>query len=533
MSDVNVRKNQDWTEINVVLPDNEATENVKGLVRIATQDEVDQAIVDDAVITPLTTGKGVAGGVAKLDEEAKISFDNMPIVLENRAPTPEDTADVVWISFTGGGKLTDVLPTGITVTVVADTETATTYRGTLKPDNVTNSLIAWSDGQVSLSNGLVTIDKKSVTFVLTAYAVADTKVTANVSVTANPWLSNAINVIAVADTESTTTIRPTIANSNVSDTTLVLSDGQSCSSGSNVVINKQQYPHNVMITAKGNATLTTMVSIAANPWLSAYIDVIKVSETGKTITYRGVLYPDNLSNKNIIWSSGNTTVSGGTVTINKESSESTLVATAQGNNIVSITINVPAAGMGTKVPPGTILPFYNVTISNRRPIFWGETEADNGWLICDGGSDLSGGTVPNLSNRFIMGVTIVSSAKQTGGASSVKLTTANMPSHNHSVSVSGSTNSAGYHAHSYTDTFHSEVAAHSRGVPYKGNPLNLGSNGDTDTDNVGFYKTDTTAYNGSHGHTLSLSGSAGYTGSGVAHENMPPYYTLIYCVKMR
>ena len=103
MSDVNVRKNQDWTEINVVLPDNEATEIVKGLVRIATQDEVDQAIVDDAVITPLTTGKGVAGGVAKLDEEAKISFDNMPIVLENRAPTPEDTADVVWISFTEGG----------------------------------------------------------------------------------------------------------------------------------------------------------------------------------------------------------------------------------------------------------------------------------------------------------------------------------------------------------------------------------------------------------------------------------------------
>ena len=51
----------------------------------------------------------------------------------------------------GGGKLTDVLPTGITVTVVADTETATTYRGTLKPDKVTNSLIAWSDGQVSLS----------------------------------------------------------------------------------------------------------------------------------------------------------------------------------------------------------------------------------------------------------------------------------------------------------------------------------------------------------------------------------------------
>ena len=63
---------------------------------------------------------------------------------------------------------------------------------------------------------------------------------------------------------------------------------------------------------------------------------------------------------------------------------------------------------GAGIKAGAVVPFYNVTLSGRYPIFWGESEADTSWLVCDGGSDLHGGNVPNLSNRFIMGVTSVS-----------------------------------------------------------------------------------------------------------------------------
>ena len=77
---------------------------------------------------------------------------------------------------------------------------------------------------------------------------------------------------------------------------------------------------------------------------------------------------------------------------------------------------------GAGIEAGAVVPFYNVTLSGRYPIFWGKSEANTGWLVCDGGSDLHGGNVPNLSNRFIMGVTSVSAAKKTGGSTTTSST---------------------------------------------------------------------------------------------------------------
>ena len=49
----------------------------------------------------------------------------------------------------------------------------------------------------------------------------------------------------------------------------------------------------------------------------------------------------------------------------------------------------------------------------RRPIFWGETEPDEGWVLCDGGSDGQGGNVPNLIGKSIEG----SNTQDAGGSS--------------------------------------------------------------------------------------------------------------------
>ena len=104
---------------------------------------------------------------------------------------------------------------------------------------------------------------------------------------------------------------------------------------------------------------------------------------------------------------------------------------------------------GAGIKAGAVVPFYNVTLSGRYPIFWGESEADTGWLVCDGGSDLHGGTVPNLTNRFIMGTNTVSGAKKTGGSTttssstiggnvgSTTLSTSTMPSHKHTLYIWG------------------------------------------------------------------------------------------------
>lgn len=67
---------------------------------------------------------------------------------------------------------------------------------------------------------------------------------------------------------------------------------------------------------------------------------------------------------------------------------------------------------------GQIAPYYNVTFGGsdgRRPIFWGETEADEDYVICDGGSDGAGGNVPDLRGRMIIGASDPRPVGTTGG----------------------------------------------------------------------------------------------------------------------
>ena len=190
------------------------------------------------------------------------------------------------------------------------------------------------------------------------------------------------------------------------------------------------------------------------------------------------------------------------------------------------------------VPPGIVVPFYNVTLSGRYPIFWGKSEADTGWLVCDGGSDLHGGTVPNLTNKFIMGTNTVSGAKKTGGAATVALTVANLPSHTHSLSGL-STSSSGSHSHnsglaSHTNYTSSQIQynPHVYGVTSADLPGKAQATGNTTHRSSSEIRAQsiTSTSGGTHYHTLS--GNLGATGSGTAHENLPPYYSLIYLVKL-
>ena len=111
------------------------------------------------------------------------------------------------------------------------------------------------------------------------------------------------------------------------------------------------------------------------------------------------------------------------------------------------------------VPAGAIMAFHNVQMGgtdNRNPIFWGTTQPDTGWVLCDGGSDGKGGVTPNLIDKFVKGSTVENAGK-TGGSATLDipniavngviggtaLTIEQLPSHTHS----GSTNTTGNHAH--------------------------------------------------------------------------------------
>lgn len=124
----------------------------------------------------------------------------------------------------------------------------------------------------------------------------------------------------------------------------------------------------------------------------------------------------------------------------------------------------------------------------------------SGWLLCNG----SGGT-PNLTDRFIVGAGNSYGVGATGGADTVTLTTAQMPSHTHSMV------SAGSHQH-----YVMEVSRGEEGND--GSDQSVGSYTEGGTQKY-------TNFAGDHTHTINSAGSGG------SHENRPPYYALCYIMK--
>ena len=117
-----------------------------------------------------------------------------------------------------------------------------------------------------------------------------------------------------------------------------------------------------------------------------------------------------------------------------------------------------------------------------------------GWLLCDG----TNGT-PDLRNRFIVGAGTDYSVGNTGGANTVTLTIAQMPSHTHTITDPG-------HAHEYTEH------AGRQGTAQGGGDYGAIWTDDTEKAKTGI--------------------SINATGSGQAHENRPPYYALAYIMKV-
>lgn len=160
------------------------------------------------------------------------------------------------------------------------------------------------------------------------------------------------------------------------------------------------------------------------------------------------------------------------------------------------------------VLPGTVVAFAGSFggAGNRHPIPRGSSEPDTSWVLCDGGSDGKGGTVPNLLGRMILGASDTYKAGSTGGSEkhshglsgtvgATTLSVAQMANHIHQCSFVASTDQD---SGSFTNGLH--------------NPnepiLNTNSTGD------------------SQPHTHALSGESGSANS------LPPYYALAYIMRI-
>jgi microcystin-dependent protein len=186
-----------------------------------------------------------------------------------------------------------------------------------------------------------------------------------------------------------------------------------------------------------------------------------------------------------------------------------------------VAVTATAAQINAGVPTGVITLWFGSIASIPA-----------GWLLCDG----TLGT-PNLRDRFIVGAGSTYAVNATGGAATVTLATGNLPSHAHGVNITtgvesaththggatGGMNSNTVHSHqtAVSDYFGSTIAVN-RGDG--GTPLNTSSVNLDHTHNFG---TGGQSVN----HTHNVNGTSDATGSGTAHENLPPYYALSYIMK--
>ena len=161
-------------------------------------------------------------------------------------------------------------------------------------------------------------------------------------------------------------------------------------------------------------------------------------------------------------------------------------------------------------------------ISGMIILWYGNTgNIPSGFVLCDGNN----GT-PNLTDRFVVGAGAAYSPGATGGSSTVTLTTAQIPSHFHSISLSGTTSTKSLTGDMTKISECYNVAGGATGVFTKkgtGNSPVTGSSSTSPTAGVDF--------DASHDHTFSASGNSGSKGSGSSHENRPPYHALCYIMK--
>ena len=162
----------------------------------------------------------------------------------------------------------------------------------------------------------------------------------------------------------------------------------------------------------------------------------------------------------------------------------------------------------TIFPPRLPVAIDGVTFGGsdgRRAIMPGETEAREDWILCDGGSDGKGGTVPDLRGRMIRGASDSVPAGSTGG------------SETHTHSISGTVGA--------TTLSVEQMPSHTHTTPHAN--VSVGAGGYVGGGSAGLTNWPTGPTGSSQSHTHSLSGA-----SSEAADNLPPYYAGHFVIRV-
>jgi microcystin-dependent protein len=154
----------------------------------------------------------------------------------------------------------------------------------------------------------------------------------------------------------------------------------------------------------------------------------------------------------------------------------------------NLTVNGSISSTGGKIQEGG-----NDLVPKGTIVMWNGSSAPSGWALCNG----TNGT-PDLRDRFIVGAGNIYGVGATGGASEVKLSVEQMPSHNHITTDNGNLKllpSGAYNAALKGSNDRSGIDRNNQELPLAKDVFSA-------------------------------------KGGDQPHENRPPYYALCYIMKM-
>ena len=164
----------------------------------------------------------------------------------------------------------------------------------------------------------------------------------------------------------------------------------------------------------------------------------------------------------------------------------------------------------------------------------------SGFVLCDGNN-----STPDLRDRFVVGAGNSYNVGATGGASTVTLSTSQIPAHSHSGNAHSHSANFGSHSHSFsgsgssshTHNLHGGVGINN----YQGLQVLSYANYRSEGTLPSYYYAESATVNISvsgntgnasvSGNTSNATANVGDTGGGGSHENKPPYYSLCYIMK--
>lgn len=183
------------------------------------------------------------------------------------------------------------------------------------------------------------------------------------------------------------------------------------------------------------------------------------------------------------------------------------------------------------VPRGTVTMWYSNNINEYFNTTTGLGKGHMlGWALCNGGN----GT-PNMEGNFVVGYSgsgEYAANKAPGGADEVGLGINNLPSHTHAISDPGHSHTVTLPAntsHSHTFNYSSSSYDSSYGRADDNNTIIAYRDGGTIVD------YDITTSSGSFTTSMSSAGagiSLQNNGADVKFDNRPPFYVLVYIVKL-